>query len=578
MNKELLVQKMTDALNRYTAKRLVIACWALDYAISDYNRYDWSDEDKDEMNYAYYFDDERKMWQAIDGVCNTISYTRPRLRCPHYLSESSNGMGWMSALGLFDIEETTLGELRRLTTEEKFSFSGLMAEVALRNYDYCRDSDKNTCTAAMLFLARLKDYQASENHKDDNLWYLTYDGKIGKCLWTGENRWATKHLSNEDIIFDAGIGIYVANREINGEGCCFVRQRPILARIGTNWSPDWMSKIEEYFDGGIDCRMVIDRNFEIAYEPSYDDSNSVLDGDFVCGYSCMSGRGADAQAFYGGIEGCSVARFEDADGNQVGRCIIYEYNGQRHFIRLYAKRDYQNKANMLIKAEMRDGDIRGRNECIEGLCLRTNWDEHTTNMYLDGNSYGAEIIDGELCVDTNYSYSLKSASDDYLFEKIGIHRCAHCGKLHRCFYAYQDYYCSAACARADGLIKCDECGQWFRKDDGVVIDAKHQYCCSSCARRNGFRQCKHCGKWGFADDMLMTLQTEYYCDGDCAFAHGCRLDCITKTYTSDYLPTSTGFVDAQTLLMHRNLFNIKITKKHNKRMTNETNTDELLRL
>ena len=577
MNKEQLIQKMTDALTSYYPMRLVMGCWAIDYAIKDYNRLDLSDEDKDEMCYTTYFDDDREMWGAIDGVCNTVSYLRNRQRCPAYLNASSNGMSWTMLLELLGIDDVSLGELRRLTTEGRFSISGLMADVALRNYEQCI-GNKTTAIAAALFLARLKDYQASENHYDDNLWYLTYDGKIGKCLYTGENRWATKHLDNEDIIFDEGIGIYVANREINGEGCCFVRQRPILARIGTEWSSDWLSKIEEYFDGGIDCHMIIDQNFEIAYEPTYDDSSSVLDGDFVCGYSCMSGRGADAQRFYGGIEGCYVARFEDADGNQVGRCIVYKFNGQRHFIRLYAKREYQNKANMLIKAEMHENDIRGRDEHIDGLCLPTHWDEHTTNMYLDGNAYGAEIVEGELCVAVDYSYGLKSTSDDYLFEKLGLNRCAHCGKLHRCFYADQDYYCSAACARADGLIKCDECGMWFRPDDGVVIDSKHQYCCSSCARRNGFRQCKHCQDWHYADDMLMTIQGEYYCNEDCAFSDGCRIDCVSKKYTSDYLPTSTGFVDAQTLLMHREKFNIKITRKHNKRMTNETNTDELLRL
>lgn len=579
MNKELLVQKMTDALTRYTAKRLVIGCWALDYLISDYKRYDLSDEEKTNCDYGCYFDDDCKMWRALDGVCNTVSLLQPQHRCPHQLDESQKGMSWASLIDLLDISEMTVGELRQMTTEGKFSMSGLMADVALRNSDKCLD-DKTAANAAMLFLARLKDYQASENHSDDNLWYLTYDGKLGKCLYTGEKRWATTHLDNEDIIFDSGLAIFVANREINNEGCCFVRQRPIIARIGTEWSPDWMHKIEEYFDGGIDCTMIIDRNFEIAYEPSYHDSNAVLDGDFVCGYSCMSGRGADAQKFYGAIEGCSVARFEDADGNQVGRCIVYEYNGQRHFIRLYAKQEYQNKANMMIKAEMTENDIRGRDNYISGLCLRADWDEDTPNMYLDGNCYGAEIIDGDLYVSADYSYGLKSTSDDGLFYKMNLHRCRHCGKLHRCFYVdcLDAYYCSAACARADGLVKCDECGMWFSRlyNSCVVIDDKHQYCCESCARRNGFRKCKHCSRWHPADEMLMTIQNEHYCDTDCAFVDGCRQDCITKCWTNDYLPVARGFVDTYQLMQHREMFNIRVTKKYtktNKDEQNETNND-----
>ncbi len=570
MTIEELRKNIQDALRSWFPRSLLSGCVAIDFILKDYNRWtsikDWIEEEG-------YFTDEDSIDYGIEQLCSLFQYfTEDDL--PADLMWAHGGMTWTVFTRAIGISNENIGDLRTLLKENKCSLTGLTADIALHNYGDCTGV-KKTIDAAMLFLGRLRDYQASENHNDDNLWYLTFNGKIGKCLYGGENCWGQRHIENTDVEFDP-CGYYIANREITGEGCCFVRHRPIIARIGTDWSPEWLSKIEEYFDGGCDCTMIIDQDFKKAYDPRYSDSSAVLDGDFVCGYSCMSNRGDDAQKFYGNIEGCYVVRFENANGEQVGRCIMYEYDGVRHFIRLYALRDYQNRANMMLKAEMRDGDIRGRDERICGMKLPVHWDEDTPNMYLDGSAYGLEIIGDEMYITDSYDYDLKSTSEDTLLSRLGVHKCAQCGRWHRCIRACDEYYCSSNCARAAGLIKCDYCGKWYPRDyDGdiyIEYDNKH-YCSEGCAEGDGYRKCEHCGDWRRKYEMIFTAQGKYYCTDECALEDGLRKCSLCNRYTKDWQIAGGKVVDVMTAINYRDKFQIIIKRKYNKRTKDENNNN-----
>lgn len=565
-----------DALRTRLVDKNIKGAMALDFILNDHKYYRFDDdcfEDLEPMEEL--FSDDKKMWQGIDNLCRLKSVLSYREVIPDWLEDAANSCSWSSLATDLRISNYEIGEIRQLLKDNRCSITGLMADVGLSKDDI---ATFDVSTAAMLFLARMRDYQASENHNDENLWYLTYNGRIGKCSYIGEKRWGMTHLNSGTIGWDRGLCVFVATREINGEGCSFVRHRPIINRIGSNWQAGWISKIEEYFDGGVDCTMTIDRDFKTAYEPIYDDNDSVLDYDCVCGYSCMSGRGDDAQKFYGAIEGCSVVRFEDADGNQVGRCLVYEYDGHRHFMRLYAKREYQNKANIMIKAMMKDGDVRGREDYIADLRLRVDWDNDTKNMYLDG-PYGISIDNDKLYLQLNYDYMFHSTSDDYTcFEKMGVNRCSQCGRLHRCFKVFGQYFCCAQCARDAGLVKCKYCGDWFNPlyGDHVQIDG-NWYCCDSCARSDGYRQCKHCGKWSYNDSMIHSLQQDFYCNDECALADGCKIDEITGYYTDDWVRVgnTNKYVDALRVVSMRNKYTIRVCYKHKtkKDLENETNID-----
>ena len=569
ITKDELVSRMIDRYGCSSGIKLIACCYAIDWVLKDYKDYDISCIDNDR-----YTDDLTLKYAIEYGLCEDVSKMRTNDELPEQLALSVSGLSWVNLAEDLGILDTTLGELRKFCQDEHVSFTGLMADTILRQ----APDDKKQSIATAIFFARLKDYQVNERHNDRFLWYLTYDGKIGKCPFNGENKWAITHLKNGDIEYDSALRFYVATRELNGEGCCFVRHRRLLAQIGTEWNGDWVKRIEEYLDGGQDCKMIIDRDFALAYQPDYNDSSTVLDGDFVCGYSCMSGRGDEAQTFYGGIDGCYVARFENADGEQVGRCLIYQLpDGRRHFIRLYALAEYQNKANMMIKQEMKEGDIRGRGEKFDGMTLHTNWDEDTPNMYLDGNRYGVKVVDGQLCVGTDYCDDCKSTSGDRLCDVINLHRCEHCGEwcndpmeIDGC------YFCCEDCAESEGYHRCERCGNWEHEDSCAYVECDDRwYCCEYCAERDGYRKCYDCGTWGLDDDMIADLQGHRYCDDTCAERAGCKKDQITGDWTVDYLPTTTGFVDAKLFLQHRDEFTIKITRKRNNKKDeqNETNND-----
>ena len=586
MNKQLMTEKLIAVANRWDSKSAMASAKSFDFAlyrhkqlIGDNGRYP----------------DEKTMFDCVDllveegGVLRNNDYDEPAkemIRCAY------DSPSWTSVLEEMDIEDTTLGEIRESMKNEKYTLAGLMAEVLLQREEKSHVSD---ALATSIFLERLKDYQESEKHNDEVLWYLTFGGRLGKVLYSGEKQWAQYHLKNGDIQWDDILHMYVATRVIDNEGCTELkRHRAKIAAIGCGWSNEWISKIESYLDGGCDCTMIIDRNFEIAYEPQYHE-NASLEGDFVDARSCMSGKGKQAQSFYGGIVGCSVARFENADGQQVGRCLIYEYDGIRHFMRIYAKPEYQNVALRLLKAEMRENDIRGRSNYIEGLKLETTWDENTRTMYLDGCKYGVKMDDGKLYVVASDMYGdidcdMKTTSDDRVYEYMHVMLCEHCGKLfiRRNGVSTQDLhrYCCQECAIQEGYMKCECCGDWVKCEDMIHTEDEHWFCGSYCATRMDFVQCNQCKKWHgkYNPTTIVTLDGKYYCSEDCAVEHGAAIDSITGKWTDYYGTTAGGkhfalthfFDETKKGAKLRRRFKIKLAmNRHykNKGQQNETNNN-----
>lgn len=420
------------------------------------------------------------------------------------------------------------------------------------------------------FIYALDYYQPSENHHDDFLWYITSDYRLGRCSFIGEKKWADYHLDNNNIVIADDLAPK-AIKIINGQGCVKVRHRPLLARIGENWNPDKVNKINIFLDGGKTCHLIIDRNFELAYETDYDDSN-VLEGDLVTGDSCMSGRGDAAQEFYGNIDGCYVVRFENDEGEQVARCLMYEYNGIRHFIRLYALRDYQCKAYELLRAEMKEGDLIGRETQIPNLKLVCHFDENTPCMYLDGKKYGFAIEDGELCMVNTEDYSCfthcKTTGNDIFFNEYDVYECDHCGKLCQDPYCIDDnHYCSEECISEAGYVKCENCCTWINTkydDEHYVAPNGDVYCSLYCLHQDDLEVCAECGEVYHKDgeEISDMASCDYFCSQECAEKHGLVKDDITGGWTSNYIQTRKGsYVDCKQLIENKEKFNIVITTK-----------------
>ena len=321
------------------------------------------------------------------------------------------------------------------------------------------------------------------------LWYLTYEGRLG-MVKKGGMKSNAEHLLREKLIVKDRYGIYRGTRIINGRGCQCPKHRPIIDALSRGrWSPFIVNKLSDLLDGGHELEMVIDTDFESAYSPDYDSGAHNIE-DLVTSQSCMSCRGDEAQEFYGGIEGCKVARFLK-DGEDVGRCIVYEYNGIRHFIRIYCQDEYQRDCLYTLKHNMREGDLFGRCEYIHGMELPTSWDSDTPNMYLDGNEYGVFVRDGKLWVGVDYEWDCKSTSDGCISDEWeNICYCANCGEImsmnddYICDKDDGRYYCCESCAEEAGLSQCEECGEWT--SDVVETEDGHYFCSSYCAKENGY--------------------------------------------------------------------------------------------
>lgn len=310
------------------------------------------------------------------------------------------------------------------------------------------------------------------------------------------NRRATKDLG------PAYGGQYAKHRKVIGS--LERRHRELDGRV--------KRMLETYFDEQKPCKMIIDKKFDIAYAPEYHGS-ICTDGDLATETSCMSCRGEEAMAFYGGIEGCSVARFETDDGEQVGRCIVYEYGGVRHFIRIYGRGEYHRTMLNLIRDNMKEYDLFGRGECIEGMRLKTNWNYETPSMYLDGNRYGLSIdYDTDtFYVSDTYEIELESTgrcSLDEIINEDDYYTCDNCEDRIRegdALYIGDHVFCCDECAHDYGYIMCDHCNEWFYNSERHVYTRDgYSYCCEDCAVDAGYRYCQECDEWVSDDEVYST--------------------------------------------------------------------------
>lgn len=363
----------------------------------------------------------------------------------------------------------------------------------------------------------------SNNHYSDYLWYINYEGRLARVVNTNKNPLGKKLIKSGRIYKD-NFGLLRSDEEIE-EGTC-PKTRPLLEELdkGNYWSRDVKERIASYLDGGKPCTMVIDQDFATAYEPDYHE-NFCLEGDLVTGTSCMSEQGDAAQSFYGGIENCYVCRFENEDGEQVGRCIMYEFNGIRHFIRIYAYREYARCALRLLRAEMKEGDLFGRAEAIPDMELKVNWDFDTTpTMYLDGEHYGWSVKEGVIR-ENDYDFGLGSTANESLSEYLDSHgwaSCRYCGEWHHksdMIEVNGDYYCDSSCAESDGCIKCAHCGEFMHDDFGYELPDGQRVCCSHCLRAEGYTVCWKCGKI-IPMSSALNIQGEVFCDEACARESG----------------------------------------------------------
>lgn len=338
------------------------------------------------------------------------------------------------------------------------------------------------------------------------LWYITYDGRLGMVKKGGAKCNAEK-LIKKHLIKPDSYGVMRAEQVLDGCGCQIPQHRPIIEALSRGrWSQYVVDTLSNLLDGGRSMEMVIDRDFATAYAPSYDNNTHIED--LVCSYSCMSDRPDEAQEFYGNIEGCYVARFLK-DGDDVGRCIMYEQDGIRHFIRIYCRPEYQRDCLYTLRKNMRDDDLFGRDEHIDGLHLRANFDASTPNMYLDGNSYGFTVEDGELyVVDDDCDWNGDSTSSGSFAceaDSEGIHVCEHCG---RWLVLGDDpievdgcYYCDDNCAQNAGVTQCAHCGDWISDDGGFETTDGQRFCCRSCAQNEGYVE-TYLGDWIHVDDAF----------------------------------------------------------------------------
>lgn len=391
-----------------------------------------------------------------------------------------------------------------------------------------RSDDLSEGQVIKLFLDEIEDRQRRKAKKSSsqnyNYWtyYISYNGRLARVPNSPRNPIGERLKRKKELYYD-DFGVLRADEEIpQGQ---FVKHRALIEELDPkeNWSQYVRNMLEKTLDGGFQCSMTIDRQFDVAYEPRYHD-DFCLEGDLVTGESCMSGDSEEAQQFYGGIDGCYVCRFENNDGEQVGRCIMYDNGRIRHFIRIYAKREYARCALRLLRKEMRDGDVFGRSECIS-LDLPTNWEDDTPTMYLDGDSYGVrQDDDGSYRVTDDYQCDLKYTGNISLasaYEECDYVKCDNCGIWTTNIEVNVDgyNYCCCECAEADGYRYCDNCEEWCKEDNMYELPDGSMVCCESCAESMGYYRCQHCDEWHTEEEMIDTPYG-YMCSEDCCVKAG----------------------------------------------------------
>lgn len=370
--------------------------------------------------------------------------------------------------------------------------------------DTSSDSGRDE-VAKFLFLV-LEHRQKHGKYGIDHQRHYYYKAKNGRLAYVSRDKADALIRRKKIVDFEASeeipSGILVRHRRVLND----------LERDGRRIDGKIKLVLEHYFDGQKPCKMIIDTNFELAYDPIYHGYMST-DGDLANEESCMSGRGCAAQEFYGGIDGCKVARFETEDGEQVGRCIVYEWGEKRHFIRIYGRGAYHRTMLNLVRDSLKPGDLFGRSERLNGMCLSTNWTSDTPNMYLDGNEYGISFDGDNWTVKADcYDYDGKSTSDDSIgevYDECDYYTCFSCGRrVHDddVYWGGDDTaFCCASCAREAGWRSCDRCGQMFNEDDsGCVISGDNEWCCEACANRDGYYKCDECDEYVDKDDLYTT--------------------------------------------------------------------------
>lgn len=393
----------------------------------------------------------------------------------------------------------------------KFLYSNRYSRYSLEDFKNMYRSEDDKYNLKRYFLQYIentdlikrkqsKKYSVSRD-MDKDVYYVTNEGKLAKI-----RKWYyLKHIKRENISKDGFANCVIPEGII-------VKPMKLINKVMPKANENMKLMIASLFEGLKKCTMIIDEDFKTAYDPIYQ-SHQDTDGDKASNYSCMSGYGNEAEEFYGKINGCHVVRWELEDGTQVGRCIMYEWKGQRHFIRIYGLYEYHRTMINMLEAQMKEGDLFGRNKKIEDIRLRTTMDWETEAMYLDGNHYGLLENNGDFyMVADKYDLDCKTTGQESLeslLEDTSV--CEHCGRRYSNDDGYwvNDYfYCCAECANKDGWYQCERCGEWVHEDDAIIINGDY-YDCETCAERAGYKYDDYYNEWCDEDDLGNTDDGEY---------------------------------------------------------------------
>jgi hypothetical protein len=336
---------------------------------------------------------------------------------------------------------------------------------------------------------------------DKDVYYVTNEGRLAKI-----KKWLYKKYRKKCMIDTDGNAT-----DVLAEGI-IIKPMKLINKVIPKANNGMKMMIASLFEGIKECEMIIDTDFKKAYDPIYS-SHQDTDGDKASNYSCMSGLGTNAQNFYGKIHGCKVVRWQTKDGEQVGRCIMYEWKDRRHFIRIYGEYPYHRTMINMLEAQMTENDLFGRNKKIDDIQLATDIDYDTKVMYLDGNCYGLRDKNGKwYVVADDYDFDCKTTSENTLGEELDdTSVCERCGRRQSSDDGYwiDDYfYCCEDCAHEDGWYQCERCGEWVHEDDMIEIDG-NIYCSSSCAERAGYRHDNYYDEWISECDIGETDDRRY---------------------------------------------------------------------
>lgn len=392
-------------------------------------------------------------------------------------------------ISLYDKKQTTYEELKN-TYRDSYSKDRLKRDFL--SYISNTQIDKRK---------QSKRYTVSRD-LDKEVYYETEEGRLARIKGYIYKKYMKKGMV--DVNFKA--------YDVLKEGV-YVKPMKLINQAIPKAKEPMKLLIASLFEGIKECEMIIDRDFKTAYDEIYNNHQDT-DGDKASNYSCMSGNGTEAENFYGLIDGCYVVRWQTKDGEQVGRCIMYEWEGKRHFIRIYGKYEYHRTMINMLEAQMKEGDIFGRNKTLEGIKLKTQMDWETPTMYLDGNNYGLKEEDNEwFLVANKYDTDCKTTSGDTLADLLDCTSvCEHCGRrrpnddgtwVNDCFY------CCESCAYKDGWETCERCGEWMDEDDGIKTDSGERYCCENCARNAGYGYDSFYTEWVPDEDLGPTDDGEY---------------------------------------------------------------------